>query len=106
MTSPHGFTGYSQQPTWRWLILSGVLVLICLFFHLATGGVFLSAGNVVNLLRQSAIVAILAIGLLPVIVSGNIDLSVGSLVAFTGGIAAVLLWKEGWPVWAAAPAAL
>lgn len=93
-------------PGIRWLVLSGVLIAISLFFHLASNGVFLSAGNVVNLFRQSAIVAILAIGMLPVIVSGNIDLSVGSLVAFTGGIATLLLWEHQLPVWLAVTLAL
>ncbi len=82
----------------RAAIMLLVLVGICLFFHVATEGVFLSSQNVVNLFRQSSIVAILATGLVLVIVSGHIDLSVGSLAAFAGGLAALLVWHLHWPL--------
>ncbi len=71
------------------------LLAICIFFHIATDGIFLSAANITNLVRQSSIVGILAIGMLLVIVSGNIDLSVGSLVGFFGGIASIFFMKIG-----------
>lgn len=67
----------------------GVLALIWVFFHWATGGVFLTPGNLSNLMTQMSVTGILAVGMLMVIVSGNIDLSVGSLVGFAGGIAAL-----------------
>lgn len=69
------------------------LLVICIFFHIATDGIFLSAANITNLVRQSSIVGILAIGMLLVIVSGNIDLSVGSMVGFFGGIASIFFMK-------------
>ena len=70
------------------------LLVICIFFHIATDGIFLSAANITNLVRQSSIVGILAIGMLLVIVSGNIDLSVGSMVGFFGGIASIFFMKQ------------
>ncbi len=70
------------------------LLVICIFFHITTDGIFLSAANITNLVRQSSIVGILAIGMLLVIVSGNIDLSVGSMVGFFGGIASIFFMKQ------------
>jgi D-xylose transport system permease protein len=58
---------------------------------------FLSATNLSNLFLQMSATAILAIGMVLVIVAGHIDLSVGSLVGLTGGIAAMLnVWYD-WP---------
>ena len=69
----------------------GALVLIWLFFHWQTGGIFLTPRNLSNLMLQMSVTGILAVGMLMVIVSGNIDLSVGSLLGLGGGAAAVLL---------------
>lgn len=56
---------------------------------------FLSATNLSNLFLQMSATAILAIGMVLVIVAGHIDLSVGSLVGLTGGIAAMLnVWYD------------
>lgn len=52
---------------------------------------FLNASNLVNVLDQMAVIAILAIGMTAVIIAGGIDLSVGSLLALTAVIAAVLI---------------
>lgn len=67
----------------------GVLALIWAYFHWATGSIFLTPTNLSNLATQMSVTAILAVGMLMVIVSGNIDLSVGSVLGFAGGIAAV-----------------
>ncbi|HEY0547334.1 MAG TPA: sugar ABC transporter permease [Pyrinomonadaceae bacterium] len=69
------------------------LLAIWLFFHYKTGGVFLSARNFSNLMLQTAVTGVLAVGMLMVIVAGQIDLSVGSLVGLAGGIAAIV---QGW----------
>ncbi len=66
------------------------LVLIWVFFSAATKGSFLSARNLSNLLRQMSITGILSIGMTYVIIAGQIDLSVGSLLGLTGGVAAIL----------------
>lgn len=74
------------------------LLVIWVIFQITTEGAFLSARNMSNLTRQSCITALLAVGMVLVIVSGNIDLSVGSLVGFTGGMAAIMdAWWE-WPL--------
>jgi len=64
------------------------------------GSQFLTARNFSNLLRQMAITGMLASGMVFVIVSGEIDLSVGSLLGLLGGIAAVLDVSWGWPLYA------
>lgn len=69
----------------------GALVLIWLFFHWQTGAVFMTPRNLSNLMLQTSVTGIIAIGMLMVIISGNIDLSVGSLLALAGGVAAILL---------------
>ncbi len=72
------------------------LIVIWLLFAWATGGVFLEARNFSNLMRQTAVTGVLAVGMLMVIVTGQIDLSVGSVAGLTGGIAAMLLTWLGW----------
>ncbi len=67
----------------------GALILIWVMFTLINEN-FLSARNLSNLFTQMSVTAILAVGVVMVIVSGNIDLSVGSLVGLTGGVAAIL----------------
>ena len=66
------------------------LILIAVIFGFFTNGEFLSSRNLSNLFTQMSVVAVLSIGMTLVIVSGHIDLSIGSLVGLTGGIAAIL----------------
>ena len=73
----------------RAYVMIGVLALIWAYFHWATGSIFLTPTNLSNLMTQMAVTGILAVGMLMVIVSGNIDLSVGSVLGFAGGIAAL-----------------
>ena len=75
----------------RAYIMIAVLALIWLYFHWATNSIFLTSRNLSNLMTQMSVTAILAVGMLMVIVSGNIDLSVGSVLGFAGGIAAYAL---------------
>jgi len=65
------------------------LALIWLGFHIASGGLFLTPRNLWNLSVQSASVAIMSTGMVLVIVTRNIDLSVGSLLGFVGMIMGV-----------------
>ena len=67
---------------------------------------FLSAQNITNLFLQNSYVIIMALGMLLVIVAGHIDLSVGSVAAFTGAISAALTVYVGLPVWLVIPATL
>jgi len=66
------------------------LVIVWIAFDYATGGLFLHPRNFSNLMRQMAVTGVLAAGMLMVIVAGEIDLSVGSLVGLTGLIAALV----------------
>jgi D-xylose transport system permease protein len=73
----------------RMLGMVGALVVIWLGFHYFSGGLFLTPRNLWNLSVQSASVAIMATGMVLVIVTRNIDLSVGSLLGFIGMIIGV-----------------
>lgn len=75
----------------RAYVMIAVLGLIWLYFHWATSYVFLTSRNLSNLMTQMSVTGILAVGMLMVIVSGNIDLSVGSVLGFAGGVAAFCL---------------
>jgi len=66
-----------------------VLVVIWLYFHFSTEQIFLDPRNFSNLMRQTAVTGILAVGMLMVIVAGQIDLSIGSVVGLIGGMAAL-----------------
>ncbi|MEU2437002.1 multiple monosaccharide ABC transporter permease [Streptomyces rubradiris] len=76
------------------------LGLIVVLFAIWTDGDLLLPRNVSNLVLQNSYILILAIGMMLVIIAGHIDLSVGSLTAFTGAFAAVLTVQHGvsWPV--------
>ncbi|MFI2757661.1 multiple monosaccharide ABC transporter permease [Streptomyces echinatus] len=76
------------------------LGLIVVLFSVWTDGDLLLPRNVSNLVLQNSHILILAIGMMLVIIAGHIDLSVGSLTAFTGAFAAVLTVQHGvaWPV--------
>lgn len=80
----------------RSFAMIGGLILIWIIFTILTDGTFLSARNISNLIVQMAVVAILGTGMVLVIVTGNIDLSVGSLVGLAGGVAAALMVWEDW----------
>lgn len=82
------------------------LVLIGLIFGFFTDWTFLSSRNLSNLFRQMSVISILATGMTLVIVAGQIDLSVGSLLGLTGGIAAILQVWLGWNTFTAVIAAL
>lgn len=80
-----------------YVMLIAIVVLMLLFFML-TEGSYLSARNMSNVLRQTSITGIMAVGMVFVIVSAEIDLCVGSLMGLLGGIAAILDVWFGWPL--------
>ncbi|NCB02495.1 MAG: sugar ABC transporter permease [Spirochaetia bacterium] len=80
------FKGNMQQ--YGMIMALGAIILL---FQILTGGVLLRPLNVTNIVLQNGYILILAIGMLPVIITGRIDLSVGSIVAFTGAIAAIMI---------------
>ncbi|MGO2537183.1 MAG: multiple monosaccharide ABC transporter permease [Brachybacterium tyrofermentans] len=81
-------------------------VFIIVLFTILTGGALLSPGNLTNLVLQYSYILILAIGMVLIIVAGHIDLSVDSVVALTGGVAAVVVIGHGMPWWLGVLAAL
>ena len=73
------------------------LATIVVFFQFQTNGVLLKPLNVSNLLTQNSYILILAIGMVMVIISRHIDLSVGSVAAFVGAVAAIMMTKWDLP---------
>ncbi|MGN0777121.1 MAG: multiple monosaccharide ABC transporter permease [Candidatus Ventricola sp.] len=85
----------TKQKVMAWLqknTMILILVLVVLFFAWQTSGKILLPQNITNLIAQNAYVFILATGmLLCILTGGNIDLSVGSVVCFTGAVGALLM---------------
>ncbi len=90
----------------NWNDMGIILTLIAMivFFSLSTKS-FLSARNFTNIVRQISVVGICAVGMTMVILTGGIDLSIGSVIGITSAIAAVMM-SGGLPIWLAAAAAL
>jgi D-xylose transport system permease protein len=84
----------------RTYTMIAVLIILWIFFSILTDGAFILTRNISNLVRQMAMVGILGTGMVMVIVTGGIDLSVGSTLGFLGGIAAALMT---WNDWGTAP---
>ncbi|RQH02176.1 multiple monosaccharide ABC transporter permease [Paraburkholderia dinghuensis] len=78
------------------LLLS--LIVIMGFFQIKTDGVLMQPLNITNLVLQNSYIVVMALGMLLVIVAGHIDLSVGSVCGFIGGLAAVLIVQFNWGV--------
>src|SRR3984893_2454110 len=76
------------------------LIAIWIYFHYSTNHIFLEPRNFSNLMRQTAVTGVLAVGMLMVIITGQIDLSVGSVVGLAGGVAAI---AQGWLGWGLVP---
>jgi len=70
------------------------LIAIMVFFQIRTEGILMKPVNITNLVLQNSYIIIMALGMLLVIVAGWIDLSVGSIAAFVGAIAGVLIVKN------------
>jgi D-xylose transport system permease protein len=74
------------------------IILLGIIFTILTDGVFLLPRNISNLARQMSVVGILGSGMVIIIVSGNIDLSVGSVLGISSGLAAVLIAWNNWGI--------
>ena len=82
------------------------LAAIMVFFQIMTGGTMMKPLNLTNLVLQNSYVIIMALGMLLVIVSGHIDLSVGAVAAFIGALSAVMIVHWHLPVFVAMPICL
>ncbi len=84
--------------TWYSIKKNGILfifILLCIFLSIITPG-FLSWANILNILRQSSIIGIMAIGTTYVIIGGGFDISVGSLLALTAAMCVGLQQHMHW----------
>jgi ribose transport system permease protein len=75
----------------------GLLVVICIVTAMISDR-FYTSGNIENLIRRTAPFAILGIGVGMVIITGGIDLSLGSVIALVGVLMPQLLVQHGWPI--------
>ncbi len=93
-------TGTKVSAFFKKYMMLIALVAVTIFFNVATGGKALYAQNITNLIAQNAYVFVLATGmLLCILTGGNIDLAVGSVVCFAGGVGAIIMNKNiPWPV--------
>lgn len=82
------------------------LIAIMLFFQVVTDGTLLKPVNITNLFLQNSYIIIMALGMLIVIVGGNIDLSVGSVMGFIGALSAVMIVNHDVPVAVTIPVCL
>jgi len=73
------------------------LAAIVLLFQVWTGGILLKPLNVTNIVQQNGYILVLAIGMVVVIISGHIDLSVGSIAGFIGAMSGVLMVRNDMP---------
>ena len=81
-------------------------VAIVALFAILTDGTSLSPINITNIVLQYSYILVLAIGMVLVIIAGHIDLSVGSVVALTGAVSAVLAIQRDYPWWVGILAAI
>ena len=81
------------------------LVIICAVFEILNG-VFLSSSNIVNLLYDSSTIGVISLGIVCILMVGEIDLSVGSVSGFASALVGMMWVNLGWPVPLALLAAL
>lgn len=83
-----------------------ILVALLIAFQLMTGGIFLRPLNITNIVLQNSHILILAAGMLLVVLLGYVDLSVGSVMAFVGAMAGMLMLNNNISPWLAVPLCL
>jgi putative multiple sugar transport system permease protein len=98
--SPGGWLKTALQGNFRQYGMVAALAVIVILFQVWTSGILLKPLNVTNIVQQNGYILILAIGMVIVIISGHIDLSVGSIAGFIGAMSAVLMIHNHmpWPV--------
>ncbi len=104
MTAIAGFRELVSRNVRQSGIFVAFVAIVILFSVLNAN--FLSPGNLTNIILQYSYILILAVGMVMVIVSAQIDLSVGSVVALTGAVSGVLVIKHGMPWWTGVLAAI
>lgn len=87
-----------KRINWRTYTMIFAFVLIAILLTIITKGIFLGPRNFSNLVRSMSITGVITVGAVLLIISGNFDLAIGSIVALTGGIAAIMHVTYGWDV--------
>ena len=82
------------------------LIVIMVFFQFQTEGRLFQPDNLTNIVQQRGYIVVMALGMLMIIVSGHIDLSVGWLCGFLGAVSAILMVDWGLPWYLAVLATL
>lgn len=96
MSEP-GLTRPKLSPQWAKIAgIFGLLVVACLYTALSSDR-FLRAGNIENVVHRTALTGILSVGVAFVIITGGIDLSIGSVVCLVGVLLPYLLVQKEWP---------
>lgn len=88
-SSPPSIASYLAGHLREYGMLAALVVIMTLF-QVLTDGIVMRPANLTNIFLQNSYIIIMALGMLMVIVAGHIDLSVGSVVGFTGALAAVM----------------
>src|SRR5271167_497073 len=88
----------------RYVVYVGFLVILVGFSIVLRDDGFLTTRNLLNIVQQTAPVTVMAVGMVFVLTAGEIDLSIGSIVAIAALLAAVVLRDWPWPVGVAAGA--
>ncbi|MGG5372293.1 multiple monosaccharide ABC transporter permease [Enterococcus sp. AZ196] len=83
-----------------------ILIALLIAFQLMTGGIFLRPLNITNIVLQNSHILVLAAGMLLVVLLGFVDLSVGSVMAFVGAIAGMMMVNNHMSPWIAVPVCL
>jgi ribose transport system permease protein len=98
----HGVLGHLMTRQTFWVFIASVLAFIYLSF---ASDVFFTANNLFNVARNCAFVGIIGLGMTAVIITGGIDLSVGSILALAGMVIGMMMSWD-YPIWIAIPAAI
>lgn len=82
------------------------LLVIAVYFEITTNGLFFLPDNLSNLVMQIAVIAVVGLGIIPVLLLGEIDLSVASVATLSAVVMGVVSERMGFPAWASILAAL
>ena len=87
-----------KQATLRRLISIGMLLVLVVLFTILSGMSFLNSTNLINILRDASVVAIVGVGVTYVIITSGIDLSTGAIMAVVGMVMANVYAYTLWPI--------
>ncbi len=102
--APHKSWRERWFPNGEWMVLLALGIEIAIFAGVARN--FLTTANFLEVIRLSVELGLLALALTPVIITGGIDLSVGSMMGLSAVMFGALVMDWHWPIWAAVVATL